>query len=302
MFDVFLAYNSADKPQVRVIAKELEQRGLKPWFDEEQLKGGDVPLEEIQKAISQSKCVVFFIGLDGSGKWQGNLELPITVNLVITSGLRLIPVLLPGIVEIPNDSKYLFLKTRICILIENIEDADKLSHALNNLEKSIRKAIELSPSSDEVDPYAKLRDFLANRKWKEANEETRKTMLKAVGKEDQTLLLRQDIQKFPCNVLDKINQLWVEYSNGHFGFSVQKQIYQNVGLDYKALCKQVGWSDNGVSVEISKLTWDLNAPKGHLPILYVNTEITSLGSVLPEGSWARAGASLTRRLEECKID
>ncbi len=94
MFDVFLAHNSKDKPQVRQIANELRKRGLNPWLDEEQMWGGDTPLEEIQKGLSKSKSVAFFIGFDGSGNWQGNLELPITVNLVLYSGLRLIPVLL----------------------------------------------------------------------------------------------------------------------------------------------------------------------------------------------------------------
>lgn len=302
LFDVFLAHNSADKPQVRAIAEELKKRGLNPWLDEEQICAGDVAFEEIQKGISQSKCVVFFIGLDGSGKWQGDLELPITVDLVINSGLRLIPALLPGVNEIPDDSKYLFLKTRVWILIESLEDKNKLNNALNNLEKSIRKAIKLSTSLDEVNRYAKLRDFLAARRWNDANVETARVMLIAVKKEDSPFLLREDIQKFPCSDLKTINQLWLQYTNGHFGFSVQKRIYQKVGLDYKALCEQVGWNNNGVSIEISKLTWDLNTPKGHLPILSVDSEITSLGRILPEGSWARAGASLVRRLEECNID
>lgn len=36
-FDVFLAHNSIDKPQVRAIAVELKRRGLNPWLDEEQI-------------------------------------------------------------------------------------------------------------------------------------------------------------------------------------------------------------------------------------------------------------------------
>jgi hypothetical protein len=40
-FDVFLAHNSKDKPQVRAIAQELTRYNLKPWFDEEQIFPGD---------------------------------------------------------------------------------------------------------------------------------------------------------------------------------------------------------------------------------------------------------------------
>lgn len=47
MFDVFLAHNSKDKPQVRQIANELIKRGLNPWLDEEQMWGGDRGRAEI---------------------------------------------------------------------------------------------------------------------------------------------------------------------------------------------------------------------------------------------------------------
>ncbi len=34
-YDVFLAHNSQDKPQVRAVAKELRQRGVNFWLDED---------------------------------------------------------------------------------------------------------------------------------------------------------------------------------------------------------------------------------------------------------------------------
>ncbi len=50
-FDVFLAHNSVDKPQVRVIAKKLRERGLKPWLDEEQIPPGMSFQDEIHRTI-----------------------------------------------------------------------------------------------------------------------------------------------------------------------------------------------------------------------------------------------------------
>lgn len=38
-----------------------------------------------------------------------------------------------------------------------------------------------------------------------------------------------DMREFPCTDLQTIDQLWVKYSNGHFGFSVQKQIWTKLG-------------------------------------------------------------------------
>ena len=77
--------------------------------------------------------------------------------------------------------------------------------------------------------YRKLRDYLAQGKWWEADEETKRVML-AVGKrEKEGWLDDEHIDNFPCEDLRTIDQLWVKYSDGRFGFSVQKRIYQNLG-------------------------------------------------------------------------
>ncbi|MBU7583756.1 MAG: GUN4 domain-containing protein [Nostoc sp. TH1S01] len=65
--------------------------------------------------------------------------------------------------------------------------------------------------------------------WREADEETFKLMLKVAGREQQGYLGLEDIRNFPCEDLRIIDKLWVDYSNGHFGFSVQKEIYLSVG-------------------------------------------------------------------------
>ncbi|AFY50772.1 putative NTPase (NACHT family) [Nostoc sp. PCC 7524] len=77
--------------------------------------------------------------------------------------------------------------------------------------------------------YAQLAYYLAAGKWKEADEETFQVMLEAAGSEKHGFLELEDIREFPCEDLRIIDQLWVNYSNGHFGFSVQKDIYLSVG-------------------------------------------------------------------------
>ena len=59
--------------------------------------------------------------------------------------------------------------------------------------------------------------------------------MKAVGdREQKGYLYLEDLRQFPCADLRVIDQLWVRYSNGRFGFSVQKQIWVEVGgkLDF----------------------------------------------------------------------
>ena len=84
-------------------------------------------------------------------------------------------------------------------------------------------------SSEKGVDYTRLRDLLKTGKWKEADKETMTVMLKAAGREEEGWLNRDSIEKFPCTDLRTIDQLWVKYSNGRFGFSVQKRIWESVG-------------------------------------------------------------------------
>jgi len=89
--------------------------------------------------------------------------------------------------------------------------------------------------------YTRLRDLLKAGQWKEADEETGKVMLKVAGQEKQGYLVLDDIEQFPCTDLRTIDQLWVKYSDGKFGFSVQKKIWEEVGQNFEKFGQQVGW-------------------------------------------------------------
>ncbi|WP_414566105.1 MULTISPECIES: GUN4 domain-containing protein [unclassified Anabaena] len=134
MFDVFLAHNTEDKPQVRKIAQELKLRNLKPWLDEEQIRPGQIFQVEIQKAIQNSKTAVIFIGKKGLGRWQEK-ELPALYGQFVQAKniTIVIPVLLPGVDKIPQD--LLFLAQHHWVSFTNgIAD----EHALSLLEHGIR--------------------------------------------------------------------------------------------------------------------------------------------------------------------
>jgi hypothetical protein len=137
-FDAFFAHNSSDKEIVRQIKRNVEQLArdrdsninLKIWLDEDQIVPG-LLLPQIQTGISKCRYAVFFIGSNGSGQWQGNLELPVISNLAIRSRIKLIPVLLPGVQEMPNDSNYLFLDAHFWIAFSRTDDSQSLSKLLN---------------------------------------------------------------------------------------------------------------------------------------------------------------------------
>ena len=153
---------------------------------------------------------------------------------------------------------------------------DELKEQLKQLENSSKSDKKKEPElkSERGIDYSQLRDLLAARKWKEANRETVDVMLQAAGRQEQGWLDIDDIDEFPCEDLRTINQLWLRFSNGKFGFSVQKEIYESVGGTrnydkeiWEKFCDKVGWRDGEKYVEYSKLNFNIyREQKGHLPV------------------------------------
>jgi hypothetical protein len=163
----------------------------------------------------------------------------------------------------------------------------------SNLEVSL----ETSASNYYGLDYRCLRDLLAEGKWREADEETSKMMLR-VAKYDkkENYITPQIPQHIPCEDICTIDRLWLKYSNGRFGFSVQRRIllgiredalmillrhpserkgnyYEEMKLEMKLeenFNELIGWydpiSDGGSgTANYEELTFSIQAPYGHLP-------------------------------------
>jgi hypothetical protein len=120
--------------------------------------------------------------------------------------------------------------------------------------------------------YIKLRDLLIAKRFAKADEETAKIMLWMAKREDDGWLKKEDIENYPVRDLLTMDKLWLAASDGKYGFSVQQQIWIDVGgkaLKYnketfKNFIKRVEWEEE------SKITFDLRGKQGHLPLgLYV---------------------------------
>ena len=120
-FDVFLAHNSVDKPLVREIGARLRERGLNPWLDEEQIAPGELFQEAIQKVIPNIKSAAIIIGASGLGQWQ-IIELHTLTSQFVEQGIKVIPVLLPGVTGLPE--KLLFLRQFNWVSFKDIKDDD----------------------------------------------------------------------------------------------------------------------------------------------------------------------------------
>ncbi|MFM6271124.1 MAG: GUN4 domain-containing protein, partial [Dolichospermum sp.] len=160
---------------------------------------------------------------------------------------------------------------------------EKFPNLISNIQNNIPDNTQVnipgnnSSSRTESTPviFQKLEALLKARKWQDADLETWELMKKLTNREQEGWLRVEDVKNFPRQELRKMDQLWVKYSNGKFGFSVQKQIWLELGgkLDgepdletYRKLGSRVGWRQNGKWLSYDSYTFSTNAPSGHLPL------------------------------------
>lgn len=187
------------------------------------------------------------------------------------------------------DSEYRKIEAKYGKIVESYgrlgEIPDIVNYTLNKKQKIgivvDKDAPDILTTEREIN-YTKLRDLLKIGNWQEADRETLAVILKVANRENDEYLTIEAIEGFPCADLHTIDQLWIKYSAGQFGFSLQKEIWLSVGGElgqydnatYEQFGLRVGWRDrNGVKLlrgwtkyeDLSfSLTW---APVGHLPTL-----------------------------------
>jgi hypothetical protein len=138
--------------------------------------------------------------------------------------------------------------------------------------------------------FQKLEALLKAKKWRDADLETWKLMKKLTKREQEGWLRVKDVKNFPRQELRKMDQLWVKYSNGKFGFSVQKQIWLDLGGKlggepdwdtFEKLGDRVGWRKNNEWLSYDSYTFNNDAPQGHLPSTKVLGSFVELCCVCP---------------------
>ena len=151
--------------------------------------------------------------------------------------------------------------------------------------------------------YQKLEEFLKQGDWQAADDETYRLMITTVGKEAGQFFDADELLNFPCAELLAIDDLWVQYSKGQFGFSVQKDLYVNQcggvpdgKYHQEAFSKfywWVGWY--GVSDEDNNLLGHLSDEDNNLP---GHWPLALSGSLMASG---RGGGALFSRIQTCRL-
>jgi serine/threonine protein kinase len=150
-------------------------------------------------------------------------------------------------------------------IAQRYKSAAEVLQAINHFPPNVNQQPNTLYSEVGVD-YHQLRDLLKAQKWQLADQETWAVMCQAISKPVGSYLFMGDLAKLPRDDLQIIDQLWVKYSQGRFGFSVQKQIYESVDCDYVRFCAAVGWKlYNSHSPPNWQFSFNGASPQGHLP-------------------------------------
>ncbi|MFL0648423.1 GUN4 domain-containing protein [Cylindrospermopsis raciborskii UAM/DH-BiRr] len=120
--------------------------------------------------------------------------------------------------------------------------------------------------------YTKLETLLKAQDFREADLETDRVMLAVANRQSEGWLRIEDAENFPCKELRTIDNLWLKYSQGKFGISVQQEIYKNLGGTkqynekvWESFGDRVGWRKQGSWLITNDLNFSLSAPTGQLP-------------------------------------
>jgi len=155
--------------------------------------------------------------------------------------------------------------------------------------------------------YQRLAELLKAGDWRGADEETAQQMLVGANHTEEGWLNIKSIDNFPCEDLRAIDQLWVHYSQGRFGFSVQKRIYEFLGATrhydeqvWEAFGDAVGWHKGESWLYYRSFTFNTQAKEGHLPwVIYSGGE----GGLFAGAAQMRLSVifPLFSRVETCRL-
>ena len=155
---------------------------------------------------------------------------------------------------------------------------------------------------------AQLKRLLAAGQWQKADEKTSEIMLRETNRD---ILGKLDfigghnsMATFRCQKLREIDELWLKYSQGRFGFSVQQSIWQSIFEkrqmadfeEYSEFAIEVGWQKNKSAKNFQR-TFTLEAPQGHLPSFDWMMKTSPSGSI-----WMHDGVTIFSRVKNCKIN
>ncbi len=173
-----------------------------------------------------------------------------------------------------DNQQYLDLITRLEAMEAKLE-----AFIQQGLAERITRLEDALPLITDVDRYQRLQNLLKTGKLREADEETLAVILQQAAAADREELTPEGVKRFSCSVLRVIDRLWITYTGGRFGFSVQRRLYQEVGGSLetaiaqdgellKKLGDRVGWRQDDQWKTLDQAPHSLEDPVGCYPVIW----------------------------------
>ena len=137
--------------------------------------------------------------------------------------------------------------------------------------------------------YHPLQQALAQQDFQQADSLTRQKLWELAGEAaiERKWVYFTEVDQFPSTDLKTIDQLWFLYSEGQFGFSVQRKIWLSLGKDFNKLWPKIGWkAGNNWTQYPNAFTWNLSAPTGHLPLSNQLRGVRVIASLFAHPVWS----------------
>ncbi|MBE5229016.1 MAG: GUN4 domain-containing protein [Microcystis aeruginosa PMC 728.11] len=153
--------------------------------------------------------------------------------------------------------------------MEVVQDREELDEVYVDELRKIQEKLSTENLCQQLSKYLKKGD------WRKADEETAFIwyQLIVLNNEHNFYTLAAN---FPKDILKEMDALWIKYSKGKFGFSIQKKIYLDLSggeyhysdeIWFDNFCEYVGWK----SLYYHQLTFNYqNSPLGNLPCLWAS--------------------------------
>ena len=128
----------------------------------------------------------------------------------------------------------------------------------------------LAVSSGQGIDYAPLQQALARLEFEQADRLTSEILRQLAGPDavKRGYVYYSEVPAFAAVDLESLDRLWVVYSQGRFGFSVQLRLLNSLGGRWAQLWPRLGWKQGGIWTRYpGSFTWSLQAPEGHLPLV-----------------------------------
>lgn len=125
---------------------------------------------------------------------------------------------------------------------------------------------EVGYSFEELEAALKDGDF------EKADDITRNALIELAGEEAvaRKFVYFTEVKVIPVTDLQTINNLWVTYSDGKFGYSVQKKIWTGCKKNWGPFFKKLDWTTGENNAYRSwrggEYIYNLEAANGHLPL------------------------------------